>query len=384
MLSASGSARWLACPPSAKLETRFPNTSSSYADEGTAAHELCELAARYWLGEISEKSYENKRNKLSKGQYYSAEMQERAIDYARFIRHKITTIRADCPDAIIEFEVTDLDYSQWAPDGRGTGDCIIVTDGLLEIIDFKYGKGYRVNAEGNTQMRLYALGTIARYGELYELDRIRMTITQPRISAEPSTDEISVVELLDWAENYVKPRAALAYAGQGDFSPSAETCKFCRAKEQCKARAEQNLSLFEDSPDVLLITPGEAAEIFGKASDIRAWLSDLENLLVKTLFAGEPVEGWKLVEGRSNRKYSDELLVAEALKAAGYDEASIYERKLIALTAMEKALGKKVVAETLDGLIVKPQGKPTLAPEKDRRPAFTPEQLVLDAFDDGE
>lgn len=384
LLSASGSARWLECTPSAHLELQFPKKSSSYADEGTAAHELCELSARYWLCEISEADYENKLSDLAKGEYYNAEMQECAVDYGRFISETVKNTRAACPDAVVELEVKNLDFSDWAPEGFGTGDCIIVADDLLEIIDFKYGKGVRVEAENNPQMRLYALGAIKLYGELYDIKRVRMSIIQPRINREPSVSEITVEELLDWAENYVKPRAALAFAGEGEFKPGEKTCKFCRAKEQCKARYEQNLKLFDEAPDTLLITPDEAGAILEKAADIKAWLKDLENLVMGKLFEGEPVEGWKLVEGRSNRKYTDELAVAEAMKAAGYDEALLYERSLLGITAMEKAFGKKAVGEVLKDLIYKPQGKPTLAPAADKRPEFKPEELVLDAFDDVE
>lgn len=381
MLSASGAARWLACTPSVKLESAFPKTTSPYAEEGTAAHELAELATRYWLGELSEQDYETAREILSHGKYYSAEMQECANDYAKFIADKVTTVRDTCPDATVELEVQGLDFSQWAPEGHGTGDCIIVADDWLEIIDFKYGKGYRVEAFENPQMRLYALGAIVRFGQLYDIENVRMTIIQPRLSGVQSSDEMSVKELFDWAETYVKPRAKLAYAGKGKFAPSADTCKFCRAKEQCRARAEANLALFDEAPDTLLITPNEAGAILEKAADIKAWLADLENLCIKALFAGKPVEGWKLVEGRSNRKFVDENMVAKAMTAAGYEEAALYERKLITLTQMEKDFGKKAVAEVLSDLIMKPAGKPTLAPEKDKRPAFTPAELVLEAFD---
>lgn len=381
-LSASGAARWLACPPSVKLESMFPKTSSPYAEEGTAAHELAELAARYWLGEISEADYENARDTLSHGKYYNAEMQGCANDYGRFIADKANSAREACPDAVVELEVQGLDFSQWAPEGHGTGDCIIVADDWLEIIDFKYGKGYRVEAFNNPQMRLYALGAIVRYGQLYDIENVRMTIIQPRLSGVQSSDEMAAKELLAWAETYVKPRAKLAFAGNGEFAPGADTCKFCRAKEQCRARADANLALFDEAPDVLLITPDEAGVILKKAADIKAWLADLEALCVKTLFAGKPVEGWKLVEGRSNRKFVDENMVVEAMTKAGYTEAEFYEHKLITLTQMEKMLGKKVVAKVLAGLIIKPAGKPTLAPEKDTRPALTPAELVLKAFDE--
>ena len=382
MLSASGAARWLECTPSAKLESTFPNTSSSYAEEGTAAHELAELAVRYWLNEISEKAYKNAGDILAKGKYYNAEMQECADDYAQFITDKVNAIRETCSDAIVELEVRGLDFSEWAPDGHGTGDCIIVADNLLEIIDFKYGKGHRVEAYNNPQMRLYALGAIVRYGQLYDLDAVRMTIIQPRLSGVQSSDEMSIKELLDWADSYVKPRAKRAHEGKGEFAPGEDTCRFCRAKEQCRARADANLALFDEGSDVALISPDEAGAILEKAGDIKAWLSDLENLCVKTLSSGQSVSGWKLVEGRSNRKYVDEDQVAAAMKTAGYEEALLYDKKLIPLTQMEKDFGKKAISEVLSGLIIKPAGKPTLAHEKDKRPAIVLENQVLSAFDE--
>lgn len=380
LLSASGAHRWLECTPSAQLELQFPQSTSEYAEEGTAAHELCELTARYWLGEISEAEYENQRDELAKGKYYNAEMQECANDYAKFVAEKTAAARETCEDAFTALEVR-VDFSKYVKDGFGTGDCIIVSDNVLEIIDFKYGKGVRVEAAGNPQMKLYALGAYLEYNTLFDIDSVRMTIFQPRLSGVQSSDEITVKELLEWAEKYVKPRAKLAYKGEGEFAPSEEVCKFCRAKAQCKARADKNLKLFDEAPDVLLLTPEDAGKILEQAGDIQSWLVDLESLVSSTLLAGQPVEGWKMVEGRSNRRFADELKVVDAMKAAGYDESLLYERKLITLTQMEKDFGKKAVAETLGELIVKPQGKPTLAPAKDKRPEFRPEEQLLAEFD---
>lgn len=380
LLSASGAHRWLECTPSAQLELQFPQSTSEYAEEGTAAHELCELTARYWLGEISEAEYENQCDELAKGKYYNAEMQECANDYAKFVAEKTAAARETCEDAFTALEAR-VDFSKYVKDGFGTGDCIIVSDNVLEIIDFKYGKGVRVEAAGNPQMKLYALGAYLEYNILFDIDSVRMTIFQPRLSGVQSSDEITVKELLEWAEKYVKPRAKLAYKGEGEFAPSEEVCKFCRAKAQCKARADKNLKLFDEAPDVLLLTPEDAGKILEQAGDIQSWLADLESLVSSTLLAGQPVEGWKMVEGRSNRRFADELKVVDAMKAAGYDESLLYERKLITLTQMEKDFGKKAVAETLGELIVKPQGKPTLAPAKDKRPEFRPEEQLLAEFD---
>lgn len=380
LLSASGAHRWLECTPSAQLELQFPQSTSEYAEEGTAAHELCELTARYWLGEIREAEYENQRDELAKGKYYNAEMQECANDYAKFVAEKTAAARETCEDAFTALEVR-VDFSKYVKDGFGTGDCIIVSDNVLEIIDFKYGKGVRVEAAGNPQMKLYALGAYLEYNTLFDIDSVRMTIFQPRLSGVQSSDEITVKELLEWAEKYVKPRAKLAYKGEGEFAPSEEVCKFCRAKAQCKARADKNLKLFDEAPDILLLTPEDAGKILEQAGDIQSWLADLESLVSSTLLAGQPVEGWKMVEGRSNRRFTDELKVVAAMKAAGYDESLLYERKLITLTQMEKDFGKKAVAETLGELIVKPQGKPTLAPAKDKRPEFRLEEQLLAEFD---
>lgn len=381
ILSASGAHRWSVCTPSARLEEKFPKKSSEYAEEGTAAHALAELVARYYLGELPEMDYENRRDELAKGTYYNAEMQECANDYGRLVLETFKAAQERSEDAFVELEAR-VDFSKYVKDGFGTGDCIIVADKMLEIIDFKYGKGVRVEAAGNPQMKLYAIGALLKYNTLFDIDTVRMTIFQPRLPGEQSSDEITVDELTEWAEKFIKPRAKLAYKGEGEFAPSEETCKFCRAKEQCKARAEYNLKLFDEAPDALLITPEEAGHILEKAKDIRAWLEDLEKLVSTTLLNGTPVTGWKLVEGRSNRRFTDELKVAEAMKAAGYDEALLYKRELITLTQMEKDFGKKAVAEVLGSLIEKPRGKPTLAPASDKKPEYKFDEQIVKAFDE--
>ena len=385
LLSASSAVKWLNCPPSARLEEKFPNTSSDYAKEGTVAHSLAEISIKYNLNEISKQEFESEKADLLATEdgekFYNEEMQEHARDYAQLIYEKLQEAKTRSVDAFAELEV-QVDFSKWVPEGFGTSDCVIVADDWLEVIDLKYGKGHRVEATGNPQMRLYALGALEYYGQLYDIKNVRMTIFQPRLSGEQSSDEITVAELMKWAEKIVKPRAKQAFNGKGEFAPSEEACKFCRAKETCKARYEKNLALFDEAEDPLLITVEEAAAVLEKAADIRAWLTDLENLVQSTLLSGEPVTGWKIVEGRSNRKFSDDLKVAEAMKAAGYDEALLYEKKLITLTQMEKDFGKKKVAEVLGSLIIKPQGKPTLAPESDKRPAFQPDEAILAAFDE--
>lgn len=382
ILSASGAHRWLACTPSARLEMKFPPSSSAYAEEGTVAHAVAELTARYFLGELDEVAYENAIADFESNEYYNEEMRECATAYAEFVLQRFNEAKEVCEDPTVILE-TRLDFSKWVPGGFGTGDCVIIAEPILDVIDFKYGKGVRVEAEDNPQMQLYGLGAITEYGDLYNIETIRMTIFQPRLSGTMNSAEKSVKELLTWAQKVVKPKARLADKGEGEFAPSEETCKFCRAKGQCRARTEMNLKLFDESPDPLLISLEEAGEILSKAGDIEGWLKDLRDLVTKALTSGESVTGWKMVEGRSNRKFADEDKVVEAMKAAGYDEALLFERKLITLTKMEKDFGKKAVGEILKDLIVKPKGAPTLVPESDKRPEYQFEDQVLAAFDEG-
>lgn len=381
LLSASGAHRWLRCTPSAKLEQQFPASTSAYAEEGTVAHALAELTTRYFLGQLDEVTYENQlKSEFETNSFYNVEMRECATAYARFVLTRYAEAKKTCPDALIELE-TRLDFSKYVPDGFGTGDCVIIAEPVLDVIDFKYGKGHRVEAEDNPQMQCYGLGALEQFSDIYEIKKVRMTIFQPRLSGVEDSSEKTVKELTAWGKSYVKPRAKLAAKGEGDFAPSEEACRFCRAKNQCRARTEENLKLFDEGPDPMLISPEEAGAVLAKAADIEAWLKDLRELVFGALTAGEAVTGWKLVEGRSNRRFADEDKVVETLKAAGYDESLLYDRKLLTLTQMERDFGKKNLAEILGDLIVKPQGAPTLAPESDKRPAYRFEEQILKAFD---
>lgn len=387
LLSASGAARWLNCTASARFEEQFKKTTSIYAEEGTAAHELSELVTRYWLQELSEVDFENTLAVHQKGPHYSADMYDYAKDYAQLVLDRLALAKEHCPDAFVELE-SRLDFSQWVPSGFGTGDCVIVADGTLEIIDLKYGKGYRVDAKNNPQMRLYALGVFARYGLLYDIEQVTATIFQPRISTTPSSETLSVEDLLAWADNEVAPKAKAAWDGSGEFCPSEGACKFCAAKQECAARTEANYQLvldaFDDEPKMKAcrITLGEASEILSKAGDIKAWLGDLENLVFEALQNQETVPGWKLVAGRSNRVITDLLTARERLEASEFDRSTYEETKLLTLTNLEKNLGKKVVADVLEGLVIKPEGKPTIAQESDKRPALNLTARVLEGFDE--
>lgn len=385
LLSASGAHRWLSCPPSAKLEAELPDKTSPYAREGTLAHLLAEHKAAVAIGDLKAKEYDLwLKNSFPKSdgydEFFNAEMDECATAYADFIKAKLNETWETCQDAFAELEVK-LDFSEWVPKGFGTGDCIIVADDVLNVIDLKYGKGVAVDAEDNDQMKLYALGALKAYEDLYDVKEICMTIFQPRLTKTPSQASISVDDLLEWAEQIVRPIAKLAYKGEGDFCPSESTCRFCKCRETCKARYEKNLSLFNDNEIQAFISVEEAAKVLSLADDIKGWLADLETFVFSTLMNGEEVPGWKIVEGRSNRKYADDLKVAEALTKAGYDETLIYEKKLLSLTALEKDFGKKAIDELLGELIVKPQGKPTLAPASDKRKPYQLNESLLAEFD---
>jgi hypothetical protein len=367
ILSASGAYRWLACPPSARLEEQFEETISAYAEEGTLAHALAELSLQMMLDQISAVCYTEKLKQLEKNELYSKSMLDYIDSYVTIVMEKINEARARSKDAVVLLEQR-LDFSDWVPEGFGTGDVVIISDGVLEVIDLKYGKGVPVSAEDNAQMRLYALGALATFDSLYDIKTVRMTIVQPRLDSV-SGDEIPAEMLYWWADTELVRRAQLAWDGQGEFQ-AGEHCRFCRARFNCRARAEANLELAKmDFQKPELLTDEEIGEILKQADELKAWVSDVfDYALVQARDHGKRYKGWKLVEGRSVRKYADEEAVAKTLLGAGYKEEQIYEKKLWGITAMEKLLGKTKFGELLKGLVVKPAGKPTLVPESDKRP----------------
>lgn len=367
VLSASSAYRWLACPPSARLEEQFEETISAYAEEGTLAHKLAELVLRYSLNQIDTKTYDEQTQELVKSEFYSASMLDYIDSYVAIVMEKTNEARSRSKDAVVLLEQR-LDFSDWVPDGFGTGDVVIISDGVLEIIDLKYGKGVPVAAEDNAQMRLYALGALATFDSLYDIKIIRMTIVQPRLDSV-SSDEITAEMLYWWADTELIKRAQLAWEGKGEFQ-AGEHCRFCRARFNCRARAEANLELAKmDFRKPELLTDEEIGEVLKQADELKAWVSDVfEWALIQARDHGKKFKGWKLVEGRSVRQYADENAVAETLLKAGYKEEQIYEKKLWGITAMEKLLGKTKFGELLSGLIIKPPGKPTLVPETDKRP----------------
>ncbi len=357
-LSASASERWLKCPPSAKLCAQEKDRDSPYAQQGTDAHELCQYLVEKALGRQC-------RDPTPEQTWYDAEMQEAAEGYRDFVMEHVEKAKELCPDPLVCVEQI-LDFSKWVEHGFGTGDCVIVADDLLHIIDFKYGVGVLVEATDNPQLKCYALGAVDTFGDLYGIKRIRLSIYQPR-RENMDTFELSRDDLLKWADEVLAPTAKLAYEGGGEFS-AGQHCQFCRVKATCRKRSEYAMELakFEFAEAPLLDTE-EIAAILPKIDSLVAWAEDVKNFALTQALAGTRYPGFKLVEGRSNRRYTDEVAVARTVSEAGYDP---YEKKLLNITAMTKQLGKKRFEELLGGLVVKPQGKPVLAPVTDKRPEF--------------
>lgn len=361
-LSASSSHRWMNCPPSVRLTEHIADNGSVYAAEGSEAHALCEYKLRRLLGIDADNPLDGPGGL----QYYDSTMEDAANGYAAYVMELLEDIRQTCADPIVMVE-QNLDYSRWVKDGYGTGDAVIVADGTLHVVDFKYGTGVPVSAEGNSQMRLYALGALDMFGELYDIDTVVMTIYQPRL-ASISTDTISKTDLLDWAENTLRPLADQAYKGEGDLN-AGSWCRFCKLRNTCRKRAEANLAMAQhDFKLPPTLSDEENAVILDKLDDLISWAGDVKEYALNAALHGTRFHGWKLVEGRSNRRYTDETAVAQIVSGTGHDP---YEHKLLGITAMEKLLGKKQFATLLSDLVERPQGKPVLVPASDKRPEMT-------------
>lgn len=371
LLGASKADQWLNCPPSARLQENIAEKRSSFADEGTAAHELAEMELCRKLftnNPKDQKSLDRKiKNFKETNQYYNAEMENAVQGYAELVEERFMEAKAKSFDAILLLEQS-LDFSEWVPEGYGTGDVVIVADGMLEVIDLKYGKGIPVSAQGNPQLRLYALGAwLANYW-LYSIKEVIVTIIQPRLD-NISTDIMPLDDLLKWADTVVKPAAKLAFDGTGEFK-SGEHCRWCKAKGNCRARAEKNMEALEyEFQDPALLSLDEIGPILYIAEQLQTWAKDIQEYALDQAKAGSHIAQWKLVEGRSTRAYKDKEGVKTALLSAGYkDDEILKPQEPFGITDLEKKIGKKTFKELLGDLIVKPQGKPTLVPETDKRP----------------
>ena len=358
ILSASSSQRWLNCPPSARLCEAYENKGSDYAAEGTDAHSLCEYKLRKALGMDAVDPSEHLT-------WYNEEMEDCANGYTSYILELVEAARETCADPMVLIEQR-VDFSRWVEQGFGTADCIIIADGTLRIVDYKHGLGVLVSSEDNPQMKCYALGALELFDDIYDIDRVSMTIYQPR-RQNVSTFEMDKSDLYAWADETLKPTAELAFAGDGDFR-CGEWCGFCKAKHQCRARAEANLLLAQhDFKLPPLLEDSEIEIILSRTDQLVSWVSDIKEYALRQAVSGKDWAGFKLVEGRSNRRYTNEAAVVQAVSKAGFDP---YERKLLGITAMQKLLGKSRFEELLSAYIEKPQGKPTLVPESDKRPVM--------------
>ena len=353
VLSASSSKRWLNCPPSAKLNAEIPDITTEYAKEGTDAHELAEYKVNQLLGIKANNPTENL-------DYYNQEMEDCTDRYAQYIAEQMSQYSS--PVVMVEQR---LDFSRYVPGGFGTGDCIIVADDVLTVIDFKYGKGIAVEAEYNPQMMLYALGALEMFSILYDINEVNMVIFQPRIE-NISEFSMPVSDLLNWAENELRPKAELAAKGEGEFC-AGEHCRFCKVKATCRKRAEYNLAIakYDFAPPDML-EDSEIEMILERADALTAWAADVNEFALSEALKGRKWNGYKVVEGRSNRKYTNEKMATAVVKKAGKDPYS--EPKILGITEVTKLLGgKKKFDELLSKYVCKPQGKPTLVPVSDKQ-----------------
>ena len=372
LLGASSSARWLVCTPSARLEALFPDEQSPYAAEGTQAHDLAEQMLRHKL----------KGAKAPKLDTYSHEMVEAVTKYVDLCEEKVNEARARSSDAECMIEAR-LDFSRWVPEGFGTGDMVIVSDGVVEVIDLKYGKGVPVSAVGNTQMRMYALGAFDLYECIYDITEVRTTIVQPRLDSV-STEVIPLQELREWGES-IKPIAQEAWNGTGDCTPNSY-CNFCKVRHTCRALKDECLEPFYRLGGKLsvFLTDAEVAELIGMKDVITKWIKGVYEYAYDKALKGEKSwPGYKLVEGTSRRTIVDPDAAIKTLLDNGYTEEQIFKpRELEGITNLQKVLGKKGVAEYLEPYVDKPKGKPTLVPESDKRPAINNDDVMRNEFDD--
>ena len=367
LLSASSAFRWLNCTASPRLEEHMDDTSSIYAKEGTLAHALAEAMLTNDLLEVE---------KLKTDDLFYAGMIDEVGEYTDYCIERFNEMKSIDNLAIMDIEKR-LDFSKWVPKGFGTGDCIIIGNGLLEIIDLKFGKGVEVSATENPQLMLYALGALNEYGFIYDVDRIRMTIAQVRLS-NISSFEMKVSDLINWAETEVKEKAKEAYSGKAEANPGS-WCGFCKFKNLCKSRTEhlkEKVNYYKDKS----LSNDEIAEVLAISDEVTKWLKDINDFALDEALKGAKFPGYKLVEGRSNRKIVDEIGLAEILiDVEGYSEDKVFKPKAIeTITNLEKLIGKNKFTELSTGFVIKPEGKPTLVPNSDKRKEIN---TVEDEFD---
>ena len=377
LLSASGAHIWINCTPSARLGEQFPDTTSEAAAEGTLAHELAELKLRnyFYTVDFGKRKFTAALNKLKKEPLWDDEMMGYTDAYLDYIK-ALALGFSSSPYVAIEKQI---DLSAYIPEGFGTCDCVLISGGTIHVIDFKYGKGVPVSAEGNPQLALYALGAYEAYKILYPIDRIELHIIQPRLD-NFSNWGCPLLELLAFGK-YAKEKAELAYKGEGEFRPSPDTCRFCRAKGRCRARADENVKLaFAIGKKPPLITNEEMGDYLKQGKDVAKWLSDLQDVALADCLAGKEVPGWKAVEGRGSRDWTDMDEAFAKLQDQGINEAVLWERKPLTLAQVEKTVGKTEFQKLVGDMVIKNPGKPTLAEASDKREAITNKVSAAEAF----
>ena len=371
LLSPSAAHRWLHCTAAPRLEQREEDQGSVYAEEGTLAHAYCAKKLKSFLGLPVE---EEETEITALGEHRTGEMDEYTDNYAALVIGKYEDARQRTSDARLLVE-TKLDLTAFIPECSGTADATIIADGTMEVIDFKYGKGVKVEAVENPQMMIYALGAWAAFNFEYRIEKVRMTIVQPRIDSV-SEWELSVAELLEWTNKTLKPKAEEAYSGDSHTMPG-EWCRFCKVRSRCKALAT-NAEKLTGKGDPRLLSEKELAEILPKLDTIRTWLSAVEEYTLQQALQGVTYSGYKLVAGRSIRRISDQEAVIKVLSAEYQPEDFMRPRELKTITDLERLTGKKRLAELCGQYIVKPEGKPTLVPESDKRPALNDVRELAD------
>lgn len=386
VLSPSGASRWMVCTPSALLEQQFSDTTSDAAREGTVAHELAEMKLRnyFYTVDFGKAKFTRAVNKIKKEALWQDEMMGYTDEYLDYVKSTAMNFESQ-PAVKIEARVSLAAYVPHLPnegEASGVADCVLIGGGILHIIDFKYGKSPegRVEAEGNPQLALYALGAYEAYKILYPIETIRLSIVQPRLPDGISEWGCPVSELLAFG-NYVKQRAEMAARGEGDYAPSEKTCRYCRARGRCRAHADENVKLaFAIGKKPPLITNEEMGQYLSQGAGVAKWLGDLQDTALKECLAGKEVPGWKAVEGRGIRVWTDTDAAFEALKASGIAEALLWERKPVTPPGLEKTMGKKEFEAQAGGYVTKTPGKPTLAKASDNREAITNKVTAAEAF----
>jgi hypothetical protein len=382
LLSASGATRWMNCTPSARLEDKFLESKgnkepdSPYAKEGTLAHEFGDVRLRLLNGEIDDKVAQQEFIKLRANEFYTDEMEEEVDKYVTYVWETLLSSQRTTPGAELIIEKR-FDFSHIVENGFGTGDATIISDCVMDVQDLKYGKGIKVDADNNPQLMLYGLGALREFDLSYEIHTVRLTVVQPRLDHISAWD-ISVADLEEWGEKQVKPKAKKAYKGEGK-KHAGEWCKWCKVKAMCDTLAEENIKLAQhDFKDAHLLTEKQILAVYKQIPMLTDWAKSVEKYVLDEAVKGKSWPGYKVVEGRSIRKWTDEDKIKELLKEEGFTEEEYLKMSLEGIGKIEKLLGKVDFKEKLNPFVNKPQGKPTLTSQNDKRPAMGIEQAKED------